>query len=754
MKPTSSSILLLMLIFLTLYLPNSFAQDYTQWGLPEGAKARIGKGRISDMQYSPDGTLLAVAGSVGIWLYDAETYQELVLLTRNTGGAGAISFSPDGTTLLSTEDFDDIVLWDVATRKQKKVLTNQDAATAVFSPDGTTLVSANFKTIHLWDARTGESKRTLTGHTDRISSLSFSSDGRTLASGSDDKTIRLWDVTTGANKKTLTGHTKSVSHIAFGRDGGTLVSVANRTVRLWDITTGEMKKVLADRGTIRGGGTIQSMLFSADGGTFANVSHNRTIYLWDTATGSIKRTLTNAFEMNEQVGREVVNISLSSDEKTLVIWRSSGPIRLWDANTGKYKSLAKKDVGYVVNVVLNSDGSTLAIEDSRGSLHFWDITTGKHKKTVENQRFLIRHDYIIKSKHDTKGIALSPEGDKLAAGNRGGTIYLWDAISRQQQALIENFYKSEDVWFSKVLFSPDGKTLASWSFPRYVTMRLWDVATGEHKRTFTGHTSTLTTVSFSPDGGTLATGSQDKTVRLWDVATGTHKKTLKTHTAEVRAVSFSPDGKTLVSAGMDKIIRLWDPETGRAKQTFVGHASGISSIVFSPDGQTLASAGMEGIIHLWDVRDGVQKQTFVGHADDILSLSFSADGLNLASTSIDGTVRLWDTNTGEQKKTLAAYEGTGWRTSFYTDGWALASRWALTSRFEDRRVHTYSSCNKNVEFWDLATGQRLKILKGHTRKVVSVLFSTDGQTLASADDDGIVLLWDLAAILNMASEAQ
>ena len=480
MKPTSSSILLVLLIFSTLYLPSSFAQDYTQWGLPEGAKARIGKGRISDMQYSPDSTLLAVASSAGIWLYDAETYQELALLTRDTEGVGDISFSPNGATLVSTGRFGSLVLWDVATRKQKKVLTNQNAATAVFSPDGTTLVSANFKTIHLWDARTGEPKRTFTGHTDSVSSLSFSPDGSTLASGSDDKTIRLWDVTTGKNKKTLMGHTKSVSHIAFGRDGGTLVSVANKTVRLWDSTTGEMKKVLADRGTIRGGGTIQSMLFSADGGTFANVSHNRTIYLWDTATGNIKRTLTNAFEMNEQVGGEVVNISFSSDEKTLVIWRSSGLIRLWDADTGKYKSLAKKDVGYVTRVGLNPDGSTLATEDSRGSLHFWDISTGEHKKTVANQYFPINHRYGIESGRNTTGIALSHKGDKLAAGARDGTTYLWDVISRQQQPLIENVYESEYVWFIKVLFSPDGKTIVSWSNDR--TIRLWDVRTGKFKK--------------------------------------------------------------------------------------------------------------------------------------------------------------------------------------------------------------------------------------------------------------------------------
>ena len=101
MKLTSFPTLLVLLILSTLYLPCSFAQDYTQWGLPEGAKARIGKGRINDMQYSPDGTILAVASSVGIWLYDAETFQELALLRKGKYGVRNISFSPDSTTLVS-----------------------------------------------------------------------------------------------------------------------------------------------------------------------------------------------------------------------------------------------------------------------------------------------------------------------------------------------------------------------------------------------------------------------------------------------------------------------------------------------------------------------------------------------------------------------------------------------------------------------------------------------------------------------------
>ena len=144
---------ILTLIFVTLlFLPNIFAQDYTQWGLPEGAKVRLGKGRISgNIAYSPDGTRLAVASGIGIWLYDAGTYQEVALLT---------------------------------------------------------------------------------GHTDSVSSVAFSPDGNTLASGSHDKTIRLWEVVTGEHKGALTGHTEGIWSIAFSPDGNTLASEDNEEIRL------------------------------------------------------------------------------------------------------------------------------------------------------------------------------------------------------------------------------------------------------------------------------------------------------------------------------------------------------------------------------------------------------------------------------------------------------------------------------------------------------------------------------------------
>ena len=167
--------LLTFIFVMLLFLRTTFAQDYTRWGLPEGAKARLGKGWISgNIAYSPDGTRLAVSTGIGIWLYDTGTYQEIALLTGHTDLVSSVAFSPDGNTLASGGG------------------------------------SQSMTSLQLWDVTTGQSTATLTGHEWVVYSVAFSPDGNTLASGSGDDTLRLWDVITGEHKQTLTGHTDTV----------------------------------------------------------------------------------------------------------------------------------------------------------------------------------------------------------------------------------------------------------------------------------------------------------------------------------------------------------------------------------------------------------------------------------------------------------------------------------------------------------------------------------------------------------------
>ena len=271
-----------------------------------------------------------------------------------------------------------------------------------------------------------------------------------------------------------------------------------------------------------------------------------------------------------------------------------------------------------------------------------------------------------------------------------------------------------------IAFSPDGLTLASGSDDN--TVRLWDPVTGAHRHTLEGNAP----IAFSPDGLTLASMGSDNTVRLWDAATGAHRHTLEGHTGWGLAIAFSPDGRTLASMGSGT-VRLWDPVTGAHRHTLARHTGWVNDIAFSPDGLTLASGGGNNTVSLWDAATGAHRHTLEGHTGDVNDIAFSPDGLTLASGSEDGTVRLWDPVTGARLHTSEGHTGDVNDIAFSPDGRALAS----------------GSGDNTMRLWDAATGAHRHTLEGHTAGVNDIAFSPDGRTLASGSEDRTVRLWDL-----------
>ncbi|MBW4610622.1 MAG: AAA-like domain-containing protein [Hassallia sp. WJT32-NPBG1] len=276
-----------------------------------------------------------------------------------------------------------------------------------------------------------------------------------------------------------------------------------------------------------------------------------------------------------------------------------------------------------------------------------------------------------------------------------------------------------------VTFSPDGKTLAFASDDK--TIKLWNLETKKQITTLNGHSSRVLSVTFSPDGKTLASASDDNTIKLWNTTTGKEITTLNGHSSGVLSVTFSPDGKTLASASTDKTIKLWNLDTKKQITTLNGHSSAVWSVTFSPDGKTLASASFDNTIKLWNLETKKEITTLNGHSSEVRSVSFSPDGKTLASASTDKTIKLWNLETKKEIPTLNGHSSWVWSVTFSPDGKTLAS----------------ASTDKTIKLWNLETKKEITTLNGHSSLVRSVTFSPDGKTLASASIDNTIKLWNL-----------
>ena len=632
-------------------LSTSFAQDNTQVGLPEGAIARLGKGGINLMRFSPDGTRLAVGTDVGVWLYDVPDGKGTVLFTGHTGRVNALAFSQDGNTfasggsdnpviqiwdtetkskllpimltpesyllsaltfygrtLISINEGHGVTYWHVDTgRKLSELSVENPYHTAAFSQDGRNLAigDQNGK-IHLWDTTTSRQQGTLKGHgggnDSDIRVLVFSPDGKILASGSEDKTVLLWDTQNHTKLGTLSGHTGWVTAIAFSEDGNTVASGdASKVIKLWDLDTQQ------ERATIAGHkNTINALAFAPVGIPFygmclASGSADGTIRFWDPLNGEELITFTSGHT------ESVKSVAFSENGTTLTAAAFNGIVDVWSLQTGSELITFTDGQCDAADIVLLSPDATYFVRRGmNGLIVFNPDSFGHHGNFWGHTRFQVWE--------------IATEDEILGP---------WQHVGGSA---------------SKSVFSPVHNILA---VSNHKKIQAWHVKTGAELFRFNARLSPWTDPAFSPDGKWLATIEPSGTTQVWNVEAPSELAITSTKKANV--IAFSPDSSTLAMAGEDGIY-LWkfrmESEEENEPTSIPGNMHGFKNVLtFSPDGTILVGSEMIGWINpikLWDVETGRNLGVLSGHTEPIETLVFSHDGKTLASGSEDGTVLLWD----------------------------------------------------------------------------------------------------------------
>ncbi len=709
----------ILIIFLTLGIDvsdadvkaDTGAEDTSLWGLPKAAKARLGKGGINALAFSPDGTHFAVGSNIGVWLYDMATGKEIIMFP---GMCQSVAFSPDGRYLVNGGGRfrgQALKVWKLATHQEVPYMDEPyTGAKLRFSPDSKTLISLYRRnnTINTLDVETG--KRDVTAIKDlsfgqtrgRPGPESYALTDDRIAIGEPDGTITLWNITAGEKWKTFTDmdaptspvplvrdqgfkvgdehlplptdRSRHVLTLAFSADGTRLASGSKDTaVRLWD-TEGTQAPIVLQQHI----GWINALAFSPDGGMLASGDTDTAIHVWDTTSGALLATFRGHLS-------GIVALRFSPDSRTLASGSVDGTVRFWSIET--QEALPMHITGHTESVKAVSfldDGSMLVSVAFNGVITLWDL------KTLERTAIEIpeRGDML-------SGAAFSPDGTRLASVSAKGKIY----------------------------FRPStGESLSTMTHIGKDQVILTDVKTGDQIATLTGTQGGMprdAQLAFSPDGKRIALGVSGN-IRVWNTVITDQDVFLNIPLTEDVPVNENGNGEL---------------PRGLPRHGLRHLAAEISTLIFTPDGKKLISGAMNGQVQMWDAETGVPLAPFlegddpasmidgnrISFRDAITALAYVADKGLLAIGSYRGT------------RLLGRHRQIGLKEIPYG-----ARRLVFSP---DRTVLVVAFSNR-IELWDLATGDKLTTLAGHTALVDTLLFSPDGKTLVSAGRDGTILLWD------------
>ena len=683
--------------------PRVFHAHETRLALPETAIARLGKGGINIMRFSPDGKFFAVGSDVGVYLYDVATGDKIDLPNKKIGQVNALTFSSD-SRILAIGGYlrPSIQLWNLETETELPPIStpiayhqNSDipihsANALAFAVKDTTLVCMNhFGDVAYWDMISRE--KIVEHGTDADwdgNVLALSPDGRIYArgagvglrSGGPDGQISLWNTHSGRREAKMRGH-KS----------------------LWPWS----KKQVG----------IRALAFSPDGKTFASGSEDMTVRIWNTKRGSKRGTLKGHTGW-------VTAVAFSKDGKTIASGDTDGTVRVWNVRKKREVALLKGHINTILALAFAPDGKTLASGSADGTIHFWDPNNGNKITTFDN-------DYT----ESVSSIAFSSDNKTISTAMFNNHVRKYDVKTGNKVA---EFTDGIQKFTREITLSPDGTHLAcqaengkiafnareSWrtdkSYQGHERIQVWDL---KNDRELPSLMHAYGKMAFSPDNKMLVSGFSEENERMmskhdtlvytggggayywfWDVQSGKRAFNITPHDyVSFYPIAFTHDGTKVVSSNRSRVTVFWDYNTRKRGRTI---EVGGDEFAISRDNNYIAIKHFMDI-SLWDIKK-----------------------LEKIGTIEPGSIK------GSYAHSL---EGARGKVFTFSPGGTIL----LVSSVS----HIHSFCSDAIDLIDVKTGNKLHSLPGHTEPIEILKFSRDGKILASGSQDGTVLLWDWDEVL-------
>jgi WD40 repeat protein len=577
-------------------------------------------GEVFGISWAPNDLRIASA-SLGrtIRVYDAASGD--VVLRGNTSGWG-IAWSPDSERLAWYVDRG-LYIVEIFDASTGQPLVNYRGHTGIvwkvcWSPKENLLASgSNDQAVHIWDATNGECLHELEGHKNSVMDLKWSPGGQSIASASRDKTIRVWDIKSGKCLLVCKGHTNDIWSVSWSPDGGILASGSeDGTARLWDAKNG--KQLLKLDYTKQ----IQSVAFSPDGGFLAAASIEGFVRVLDVSDFTqVAQPTIRVPKLIHYVRHQAATVGRKPLLTEKPVWVPHLP-----EEAGECLGVLKAPTeSYYPELALSQDGKAMATGHRDGIVRYWNLETGVQKWGGNEHNKQIME------------IAASPDGKYIASASGDKTIKVWN--SQDGRCILS--CKGHNDGVKRVRWSPDGRQLASIDFSRHKNLRIWDAFTGECLMIFDGHHTITRGLSWSLDGRQIASGDDGGNIIIWDAFSGEKLKEFKPHKFSIVNLCWSPDNRYLLSVHHFGKVLVMNASNG----SILFHCdSGASTdaLDWSKDGSLIATRDREETIRIWDSQTWKQLKSISYKDEDCQRLAFSPDSAFIVSSHKGDVFRFWD----------------------------------------------------------------------------------------------------------------